>query len=449
MTLQMEHLLIEVKTEPYDTTVLPGHDQMGHSRNSATEEARTSPAVPHIKDEPEDIRDPVSSDCDSSSAQFAADTSAGQPAFINTVPVTANGQPTVSELGDIGAGSGETREAGATSISDHQVVRLHKCSVCLVTYIDIRHVEADLKPHRAKSFTCDACSAKVTYVSILRTRAKSRAGEKLYRCKACALVCMSQDSLKRHMLVHARNDSEQHPVASEDKVEEKSIQDDSCPGDTPCLPRSSEIHVQKHVGDKLYKCDLCPAGFRDAKNLRQHQQIHTGEKPHKCDLCPAEFSRGTHLRRHRHTHTDEKPYKCDLCPAEYKDSTNLRRHKQAHTGERPYKCDLCPAKFTIPSCLRAHVRTHTGEKPYKCALCPARFSQSANLRRHVWTHTSEKPYKCDLCLAKFTDPYCLRGHIRTHTGEKPYKCVLCPAGYSHRTNLRRHVQAHKRKAAQV
>ena len=71
------------------------------------------------------------------------------------------------------------------------------------------------------------------------------------------------------------------------------------------------VHVvSKHTSDedKKYKCDVCPKGFNDICNFRDHKNVHTGEKPHKCKFCSRCFaSRGTketHQKTHLGIHRD-------------------------------------------------------------------------------------------------------------------------------------------------
>ncbi|XP_064468247.1 zinc finger protein 235-like isoform X2 [Ornithodoros turicata] len=217
-----------------------------------------------------------------------------------------------------------------------------------------------------------------------------------------------------------------------------------------CDPTSEEffesMDLQRHkgtnTGEKLYKCNVCPAVFSQSRHLQVHKRTHTGEKPYKCDVCAAEFSLSGNLRQHKRTHTGEKPYKCDFCPAEFSQKGNLQYHKRMHTGEKPYKCDACPAEFSRHEHLQVHKRTHTGEKPFKCHVCLAEFSQKGNLQYHKRTHTGERPYKCDVCPAEFRWNQSLLNHKRTHTGEKPYKCKVCPAEFTRSAEMQCHKRTH-------
>ncbi|XP_064467991.1 zinc finger protein 501-like isoform X2 [Ornithodoros turicata] len=382
-----KHLVVVVKTEPYNATISEGWDEVEHSHDSSSEEAAASTGILHIKDEPRDIYDPASSCCNSSNTEFNFSTTTVEPSSHNAVPDTVDVRPTDSKPRDCAPGQSKTQEPGESSISDHEKNRTYKCSVCSATCIDVGHLEVRLSADKANVLTCNICQQK-----------RTQTGVRLYRCDLCPAQFSYSANLRRHMRTHPE--------------------------------------------ERPYKCDLCPAEFKRSIYLQNHRQIHTGEKPYKCSLCPAEFSYSRNMRRHRQKHTGEKPYKCDLCPADFNRSIYLQNHKQKHVGEKPYKCNLCPAEFSYSTNLQSHKKTHTGEKPHECGTCHAKFSRSRDLQRHMLTHTGEKPHKCDLCPAKFSLSANLQSHKQTHTGEKPYKCSLCSAQFTKKWSLRRHGVLH-------
>lgn len=57
-------------------------------------------------------------------------------------------------------------------------------------------------------------------------------------------------------------------------------------------------HVQTHLGDRQYKCDLCKKCFVRGHDLKRHAKIHTGDKPYEC-ACGNVFARHDALTRHR------------------------------------------------------------------------------------------------------------------------------------------------------
>lgn len=71
----------------------------------------------------------------------------------------------------------------------------------------------------------------------------------------------------------------------------------------PCMKlfgRKENIksHIQTHLGDRQYKCNVCKKCFVRQHDLKRHSKIHSGDKPHKC-ACGQGFARHDALTRHR------------------------------------------------------------------------------------------------------------------------------------------------------
>lgn len=59
-----------------------------------------------------------------------------------------------------------------------------------------------------------------------------------------------------------------------------------------------QSHIQTHLSDRPYRCDVCRAGFVRQHDLRRHEKIHGGDKPFVC-ACRKSFARQDALTRHR------------------------------------------------------------------------------------------------------------------------------------------------------
>jgi hypothetical protein len=59
-----------------------------------------------------------------------------------------------------------------------------------------------------------------------------------------------------------------------------------------------QSHIQTHLSDRPYRCDICRAGFVRQHDLRRHEKIHGGDKPFVC-ACRKSFARQDALTRHR------------------------------------------------------------------------------------------------------------------------------------------------------
>jgi len=59
-----------------------------------------------------------------------------------------------------------------------------------------------------------------------------------------------------------------------------------------------QSHIQTHLSDRPYRCEICRSGFVRQHDLRRHEKIHGGDKPFVC-ACRKCFARQDALTRHR------------------------------------------------------------------------------------------------------------------------------------------------------
>ncbi|KAJ6167827.1 hypothetical protein N7497_000670 [Penicillium chrysogenum] len=84
----------------------------------------------------------------------------------------------------------------------------------------------------------------------------------------------------------------------------------------------------------LYSGCLCRFGRKE--NIKSHVQTHLGDRQFKCDICEKHFVRGHDLKRHLKTHSGNKPFAC-ACGASFARQDALTRHRQR---------DMCIGGFT-------------------------------------------------------------------------------------------------------
>lgn len=80
----------------------------------------------------------------------------------------------------------------------------------------------------------------------------------------------------------------------------------------------------------------CLCRFGRKENIKSHVQTHLGDRQFKCDVCEKHFVRGHDLKRHLKTHSGNKPFAC-ACGASFARQDALTRHRQR---------DMCVGGFT-------------------------------------------------------------------------------------------------------
>ncbi|KXL45025.1 hypothetical protein M433DRAFT_67635, partial [Acidomyces richmondensis BFW] len=90
--------------------------------------------------------------------------------------------------------------------------------------------------------------------------------------------------------------------------------------------------VQRYIGepnndDNKYPCLYpgCNRVFGRKENVRAHIQTHLGDRQYKCDICDKTFVRQHDLKRHVAIHSDERPFVC-ACSMGFARQDALTRH---------------------------------------------------------------------------------------------------------------------------
>lgn len=255
---------------------------------------------------------------------------------------------------------------------EKEELRSRTCEFCLKLFTTIEERDEHLKQHANSPtpYLCTVCGATFQNASRLHLHRRTRCGELAIQCPMCDFETMSNESLKKHEMVHGV--------------------------------------------DKPYKCGECEEGFLNKSAFQSHQYVHGEEKPHVCEQCQLTFTTSEHLKHHSLSHNGEKPYKCSICPLSFDDEMTLKVHISTHLGDKPYICQVCSMSFPTSSNLKAHLRKHTGDRSHLCQYCQRPFSRSDTLKKHERTHTGEKPFVCRFCTKAYSRRDKLNKHEKAH-----------------------------------
>ncbi|CAL4112051.1 unnamed protein product [Meganyctiphanes norvegica] len=251
--------------------------------------------------------------------------------------------------------------------------------------------------------------------------------EKIYKCRQCNDIFLSEVARLRHNKVHSVKEKHQCKFCEECFVNE-----------------SQKVkHQRKHFELDPYKCILCEKSFTAQCGLERHQRIHNGEKTFKCNHCEKSFIQDVTLARHLRTHTGEKPYQCTHCEKSFSRRYTLIRHNKTHNGEKLFQCSFCDKAFIRYFQKITHQRVHSlhiEEKSHKCTICDKCFQTNSSLYKHQKLHAGKNPYQCPHCKKSFVFKGNLEQHQIIHSRVKPYHCNHCDKRFSWKTSLVDHLK---------
>ncbi|KAJ1306504.1 hypothetical protein OPQ81_007506 [Rhizoctonia solani] len=327
------------------------------------------------------------------------------------------------------------------------------------TSLDTLHLRTD------KPYVCShaGCGKSYRKPSRLQEHERSHTGERPFVCSECGKSYLRDSHLRAHSRSHL-------PASARPFV---------------CTYRITTVDPQPPKGEliptqpttqrgptEITQSQTCGHRFWTAQHLRAHElAIHLGEKPYKCTLCPLTFGKHGALRIHladSHAPPGTKPYLCEHidCTQSFATNQKLKMHARVHDVTR-YACahpdcsndnTTSIVQFSTWSLLQEHMRsTHPPKCPYPA--CNGRtFTSSKGLRGHIKTHRDRELEKW-IQQTNFLDHLLREGvesfkskkaeqdHVRvSHEGLRRFACPKdgCNKTFGYKHVMQRHLERHHR-----
>ncbi|CAL8129171.1 unnamed protein product [Orchesella dallaii] len=362
----------------------------------------------------------------------------------------------------------------------HSNVRPYQCEICGKFYKTKARRDEHTSSHlNEKPFPCLKCPKRFATRCGRSNHIKSYHDNKFdVKCSKCPRSFVDHSQLKSHfMKIHeekserqlgclfcnmrfcTKSDFEKHLQAH---VKEKPYFCQLCTfssgyqgnlnghlrnvhGCLPSMNTSVETQVRRNTIKTPFECKTCNGKFKSQHQLTLHSIAGCGKTTFSCIFCNKNFKQIYTLMMHLSVHTKEKPYFCQECPATFGSYTGWIEHSNSkHGGNKGKKCEVCRKFFYMPSVLEKHMRVHTGEKPFSCSICGMVFATKGELTSHSAIHSKNRPaVSCTMCPKTFTSKMSMNTHVsRMHSKIHPHPCEICGKSYFSRKELGEHMESH-------
>ncbi|KAF4521285.1 hypothetical protein B566_EDAN002289 [Ephemera danica] len=338
----------------------------------------------------------------------------------------------------------------------------------LTNHDNEREDEEEITKSRVKKTTRTGKRKVLSHLPIKKYKSEeSGSDEGEFRCGTCSRNFPRSQSLKRHLLLHSEDNSDEvqvsHPFTREKPIRKTQKKDENGDATTGQLVTYLK---QKNSGEEgTWLCAHCHLTFDTASMLNLHTLAHAAEdleeqnmEDDEEDLDSSAEHTSTHgkvlLRKFRGVINPAKPYKCELCYKSFATEDRLQRHMLVHGTEesKPLQCETCFKRFLNNSALACHVKIHTEEKKsFECPICRTCFDQVMALKDHVHVHSNDGMFTCPHCtkalklseaaldIEVFEEYNQIRKHIRAFHSDKRFPCDICEKVFPRPDKLKLHM----------
>ena len=165
----------------------------------------------------------------------------------------------------------------------------------------------------------------------------------VHKCELCYKTFASDARLKKHMAVHAGDDT-------------KPLECETC-GKRFLTNSALAGHIKTHIHpDTLYDCPICLQEFEQVSSLKEHVYIHKEGGHFTCPHCQKTFTEYPNIRKHIRSFHAEKRYACTSCEKSFTGKDKLKIHMVKHTAAKDFMCDDCGKQFKRKDKMREHVK---------------------------------------------------------------------------------------------
>jgi uncharacterized Zn-finger protein len=344
------------------------------------------------------------------------------------------------------------------------------CKICRKVCGNMGSLQRHIEVHRI--INCALCNQNFIGKAEFREHKKDCPRlEKPNRCNICGRSCRSKGTLKNHMAVHVRENTDENLRCK--------ICDRIC-GNAGSLA----LHMTSHEPEKKARpCTYCEMVLPDKFKLRTHmrncpqhpantrsfiepvQEKASEVNKHKCSYCGKICgNKGSYKIHVMCYHNEALQLQCNECEKKFVDKAELEKHikrsiksdKVRYSGNAfkcsvkgvryLKKCPQCSQSFTSRE-LKSHIlRVHGRDVAFVCKFCGKGYDMLTKLEIHERQHTGERPFECDICGKCFISPATLKDHKSRHGALPQFECEICKKKFRHKAELRQHRLIHDKNA---
>ena len=203
----------------------------------------------------------------------------------------------------------------------------------------------------------------------------------IHKCELCYKTFASDERLKKHMAVHAGDET-------------KPLECETC-GKRFLTNSALAGHIKTHVNpDTLYDCPICLQEFEQVSSLKEHVYVHKEGGSFTCPHCQKTFAEYPNIRKHIRSFHAEKRFSCNICSKSFTGKDKLKIHMVRHSEAKDFMCDDCGKQFKRKDKLREHVkRMHNlpGARKDRVAVLDNptdKFNAKVSFKFHVFSSSA-------------------------------------------------------------
>nr|CAI5823494.1 unnamed protein product [Callosobruchus analis] len=373
--------------------------------------------------------------------------------------------------------------------------KIYKCTDCTYKTTTkssfVSHMSEHLGTSSSGKRTCVHCNTTLSQKMsldehILRMHPEfiKSLTKSIYQCTECIYKTTAKFRLKRHMLVHKRDNTcihcyepfrqraaldkhilKNHPVlitpvtSKLDECAESTYKASIKKSHIKAIHVTGRISSQalyRKVDNDLFTCDCCSYSTYSQRQLIRHFKEHRHKKTvlvskpdinvHKCTVCRVVFKSKKALVGHG---TKHRVSICIHCDAKFKNN-NTRddhvaiKHKNINTITIESACSN-RNKTNFDRQVSTHSEPASSNK-HVCIHCDATFKSKQTLDDHVvkkHPNLTKKIYECSECEFRTILRRDFSRHMSTHRESVPSNkylpCAHCNAAFNRRLHLDDHV----------